>query len=118
MRRKKTILGAILAGAFLVSTAVPAQALTVGWAGIFVPVQNECGGLVLLDDTVRVSDDVFNENGCGAEVTVQRGGSQVTATVVDRCPSCSDGDLDLSPAAFAKIADVGEGRVEVKWEWI
>jgi len=92
--------------------------LTIGWAGIFVPLLPECGGLNLLNDTVRVTDDVFNENGCGTEITVTRGNSQVVATVVDKCDNCPAGDVDLSPGAFAKIGSVAEGRVKVNWNFI
>ena len=33
-----------------------------------------------------------------------------------QCPSCKSGALDLSPAAFAKIAHIDQGRVPISWE--
>ncbi|KAJ2956943.1 hypothetical protein NQZ79_g7294 [Umbelopsis isabellina] len=37
--------------------------------------------------------------------------------VTDTCPPCLKGSLDLSPAAFAKIADLAQGRVHITWTW-
>jgi expansin (peptidoglycan-binding protein) len=28
---------------------------------------------------------------------------------------CAPGDIDVSPAAFAQLADMAEGRVDVTW---
>lgn len=41
----------------------------------------------------------------------------IEATVVDRCVSCAANDLDLSPYLFEKIANLGQGRVDVTWAW-
>lgn len=35
----------------------------------------------------------------------------------DTCPGCAKGDLDLSPAAFKKIADLDQGRVAITWSF-
>ena len=43
----------------------------------------------------------------------------VEVKVVDRCPGCSENDLDLSPTAFKKLAPLGKGRLkQVKWKMI
>ncbi|KAL1923121.1 uncharacterized protein VTP21DRAFT_9497 [Calcarisporiella thermophila] len=54
---------------------------------------------------------------CGkkAEVTGPKG--KVTVTIVDKCPGCANGDLDLSPSAFNQIADQAAGRVPISWQW-
>ena len=31
---------------------------------------------------------------------------------------CKAADLDLSPGAFEKLADMGRGRVGVTWAWL
>ncbi|CAG8597826.1 17118_t:CDS:1, partial [Dentiscutata heterogama] len=41
---------------------------------------------------------------CGKTCTVCYQGKSVDVTIVDRCPSCKSGDIDLSPAAFSKLA--------------
>jgi expansin (peptidoglycan-binding protein) len=35
--------------------------------------------------------------------------------IVDRCPGCAPGDIDLSREAFALIADPVQGRVPISW---
>ena len=54
---------------------------------------------------------------CGRSITATGPKGSVTVKVVDTCPGCANGDLDLSPAAFAKIADMAAGRVPVSWSW-
>lgn len=56
--------------------------------------------------------------GCGACVEVEGPAGIVTVRVVDRCPGCKEGSLDLSRAAFARIADPAAGRVPVRWRWV
>lgn len=52
---------------------------------------------------------------CGicAHVTGPLG--EVTVRIVDRCPECAPGDLDLSPQAFDRIAEHAHGRVPIRW---
>ncbi|ORZ32292.1 RlpA-like double-psi beta-barrel-protein domain-containing protein-containing protein [Catenaria anguillulae PL171] len=39
----------------------------------------------------------------------------IVAKVVDKCPGCSKGDLDLSPVVFQHFHDLGKGRFPVEW---
>ncbi|KAK9728904.1 hypothetical protein K7432_000727 [Basidiobolus ranarum] len=48
-----------------------------------------------------------------ATVTGPKG--NVKVKIVDKCPGCKHGDLDLSPAAFNQIADEASGRVSITW---
>ena len=52
---------------------------------------------------------------CGACASVAGPKGTVVVRVVDLCPECKKGHLDLSPQAFAKIADLSQGRVDVSW---
>ncbi|KAG0072291.1 hypothetical protein BGZ89_007176 [Linnemannia elongata] len=56
---------------------------------------------------------------CGKSVKISFGGKTVTAKVVDTCPSqfCSSGALDLSQAAFKKLAPLDVGVINIKWEF-
>lgn len=54
---------------------------------------------------------------CGKSATVTGPNGSVTVTIVDTCPECSSGSLDLSPAAFKKIGDVSAGRIKISWNW-
>lgn len=55
---------------------------------------------------------------CGAHVVVAGPRGSVTVRIVDRCPECRPGDLDLSPAAFDRIAERSQGRVPISWRVI
>ncbi|KAF9521085.1 hypothetical protein BS47DRAFT_1286414, partial [Hydnum rufescens UP504] len=55
---------------------------------------------------------------CGKKVTATHKGKSVTVTVVDRCGAgCKKYDLDLSPAAFRKLAPHDAGRIPITWTW-
>lgn len=53
---------------------------------------------------------------CGAYIDVSGPNGTVTVRVVDRCPGCKQGGIDLSRQAFAKIAESSAGRVPVTWQ--
>ena len=52
---------------------------------------------------------------CGACVSVKGPMGTVTVRIVDLCPGCEVGHLDLSEQAFAQIADVSAGNVPITW---
>lgn len=52
---------------------------------------------------------------CGACLEVTGPMGTVTVRVVDQCPECVHGDLDLSREAFAMIAPLSAGRVPITW---
>ncbi|CEP07985.1 hypothetical protein [Parasitella parasitica] len=56
---------------------------------------------------------------CGKKIKVTNpaNGKSVTVKIVDTCPPCSSGDVDLSPSAFSAIADMSLGRIPIKWDW-
>ncbi len=53
---------------------------------------------------------------CGAYVRVNGPDGTITVRIVDLCPECSAGHLDLSEEAFALIAEPRLGRVEISWQ--
>jgi expansin (peptidoglycan-binding protein) len=53
---------------------------------------------------------------CGAYVQVTGPKGAVTVRIVDLCPGCGAGDLDLSQEAFGQIAELGQGRVPITWQ--
>lgn len=55
---------------------------------------------------------------CGKKIKASYQGKSVTVTIVDRCPGCGPNDLDLSPAAFKKLAPLSVGRFKGTWEFI
>jgi expansin (peptidoglycan-binding protein) len=52
---------------------------------------------------------------CGSCVHVTGPAGEVTVRIVDQCPGCKVGDLDLSKEAFAKISPLAAGRVKIAW---
>lgn len=53
---------------------------------------------------------------CGAYVEVSGPKGTIVVRIVDRCPECAPGDIDLSREAFALIADPVAGRVPISWK--
>jgi expansin (peptidoglycan-binding protein) len=53
---------------------------------------------------------------CGAYLHVIGPKGSVTVRVVDECPGCQAGHLDLSREAFAQIADLHLGVVDITWQ--
>jgi expansin (peptidoglycan-binding protein) len=59
--------------------------------------------------------DYDSSAACGACAVVDGPEGQIRIRIVDRCPECPVGDIDLSPEAFAHLADVALGRVPITW---
>ncbi|HEX5058627.1 MAG TPA: expansin EXLX1 family cellulose-binding protein, partial [Kofleriaceae bacterium] len=59
--------------------------------------------------------DYNNAAWCGACLAVTGPMGSVTVRVVDQCPGCAHGDLDLSQEAFGMIAPLSAGRVAITW---
>ncbi|MEZ4382133.1 MAG: expansin EXLX1 family cellulose-binding protein [Nannocystaceae bacterium] len=55
---------------------------------------------------------------CGACAEVVGPQGTITVRIVDRCPGCAQGDLDLSPQAFEMIAPLVDGRVDIDWRFV
>jgi expansin (peptidoglycan-binding protein) len=55
---------------------------------------------------------------CGAFIRVTGPTGSVDVRIVDKCPGCKRGDIDLSREAFAQIADPRLGRVQITWQLI
>jgi len=53
---------------------------------------------------------------CGScVVVVGPDDSEVIVQIVDRCPACKPGDLDLSRDAFELLAPLAKGRIPIRW---
>ncbi|KAJ7452129.1 hypothetical protein B0H11DRAFT_1927556 [Mycena galericulata] len=49
--------------------------------------------------------------------TVTHGETSIQVKIVDRCAACAEGDIDLTPAAFAALANPALGRTSVTWQF-
>ncbi|KAM7203188.1 RlpA-like double-psi beta-barrel-containing domain containing protein [Naviculisporaceae sp. PSN 640] len=75
----------------------------------------------------KVQFDPYTPNGnpnrntlCGRKLRVRSNGREVVVAIVDRCPSCNYGDLDLSPSAFQALGynPAQSGRFRGDWDWL
>ncbi|HEY4103226.1 MAG TPA: expansin EXLX1 family cellulose-binding protein [Polyangiaceae bacterium] len=56
---------------------------------------------------------------CGACVDITGpSGNVERVRIVDECPDCMAGQLDLHPDAFAKLAPTSEGRIPITWTFV
>lgn len=53
---------------------------------------------------------------CGACVSIKGPKGTVIIKIIDQCPECPKGNIDISPEAFSKIADTLAGRVPINWQ--
>ena len=59
--------------------------------------------------------DYNNAAWCGACLAVTGPMGSVTVRVVDQCPECLHGALDLSPQAFQMLSPLSAGRIPITW---
>ncbi|KAA1477373.1 barwin-like endoglucanase [Dentipellis sp. KUC8613] len=100
-----------------------------GRGTFFYPGLGACGVTNSNDDLiVAVGHDLFdtfpgangnsNDNPiCKKSITANFEGKSVTVKVTDRCVGCNSTDLDFSPAAFAKLADLNLGEIGMTWSF-
>ena len=55
---------------------------------------------------------------CGSCARIEGPDGTVDVRIVDQCPECPEGDIDLSPEAFALIAPLEQGRVPIEWQYV
>jgi expansin (peptidoglycan-binding protein) len=56
---------------------------------------------------------------CGAFVAVTGpAGNTVQVRIIDQCPECKPGDIDLNPRSFARLADPVRGRIPISWSLV
>jgi expansin len=68
--------------------------------------------------TALNAEEYNNAAYCGAYVQVNGAKGSVVVRIVDLCPECLAGHLDLSYQAFALIDDPIKGRVPITWRII
>ncbi|KAI8967444.1 RlpA-like double-psi beta-barrel-protein domain-containing protein-containing protein [Mycotypha africana] len=83
-----------------------------------------CDGQHIDDDSpiVALNKDQYGDldsksDMCGSKIKIKGEAGEATATIVDACPECHHGDLDLTPTLFKKVVgdmDIGEG--DITWE--
>ncbi|CAA7261997.1 unnamed protein product [Cyclocybe aegerita] len=80
-----------------------------------------CGGWnTNTDYVVALAPSEYYNNGghCDKMIRVNYQGRSITVKVVDLCPSCGSGAIDLSLAAFQALAPLEMGVINVEWGFI
>ncbi|KAH9057098.1 RlpA-like double-psi beta-barrel-protein domain-containing protein-containing protein, partial [Lactarius deliciosus] len=54
---------------------------------------------------------------CGQQIVLTANGKTATATIVDMCPGCPYGGLDLTRGLFQFYADLGVGVLQGSWHF-
>lgn len=62
--------------------------------------------------------DYAGSAACGTCARIEGPEGSVDVRIVDQCPECPQGDIDLSPEAFALVAPLEAGRVPITWLYI
>lgn len=110
---------AVLMAATLGSAAViDTRASYSGQMTYFYPGLGACGETNNNNDAVAaVSSAVYaSGGGCNKVATIHYNGKTTTARVVDLCPSCATGNIDVSPTVFQALSPLDAGRIDVTWE--
>jgi len=55
---------------------------------------------------------------CGSCVELAGPKGTIKIRIVDQCPECKQGDIDLAPSAFDQMADHAQGRVKISWHYM
>jgi expansin (peptidoglycan-binding protein) len=78
-----------------------------------------CGFAASTDFMVAaINDEQYSKANCGRCIEVTGPLGKVVVRIVDKCPGCSHGDVDLSQTAFGKIAKLADGRVDITWHFV
>jgi len=92
------------------------------YGGIAGSAGGNCGIPVATDDFYHCAlnnQDYNTSQACGACLEVKSAsGKSVIVKVVDRCPECAPGDVDLTREAFAKIENPIAGRIPITWRFV
>ena len=68
---------------------------------------------------VALSPSEYNAaGGCGGYLEVNGPDGSVRVKVIDQCPECATGHLDLSEPAFAKLSPLGAGLINVSYTYL
>ncbi|KAI1122162.1 RlpA-like double-psi beta-barrel-protein domain-containing protein-containing protein [Nemania abortiva] len=65
---------------------------------------------------VAMSPSQYTGN-CGKYITITKNGKTAKAKVVDKCPSCASGSIDVSSTVFQSLVDLSVGRTTVSWSF-
>ncbi|KAI0201982.1 RlpA-like double-psi beta-barrel-protein domain-containing protein-containing protein [Astrocystis sublimbata] len=112
--------GSVLAAPFPnATTAVAARGQ--GYTGdltFYQPGLGACGETSTDSEAVvALSPSEYNGN-CGKTIAIHKDGKTAKAKVVDKCPGCASGAIDVSSTVFSSLVDPSVGRTTVSWSFV
>ncbi|KAI1357888.1 RlpA-like double-psi beta-barrel-protein domain-containing protein-containing protein [Xylaria arbuscula] len=120
-----SVLGAPFPNTTTTSTSTPnintqeraaAQTFT-GDITYYQPGLGACGETSSDSETVVALSPAQYDGACGKTITITKDGKTATAKVVDKCPACASGAIDVSSTVFKSLADMAVGRTTVEWSF-
>lgn len=117
-----------LATAVLSITAAPVveRAQTYNGRGTFYAVglgncgwSNSASDKVVALNTAQYGSTSQKSGSCGQTITVNYNGKSQQAQIVDSCPTCPYGGLDMSTSLFSALTNgnMGLGEIQVSWHY-
>ncbi|WP_010181021.1 expansin EXLX1 family cellulose-binding protein [Aquimarina agarilytica] len=128
--KKSRLLLKLVIALFFTNAVIQAQNCSDGihkgegtfYGGVAGSSGGNCGLPVPADDFLHCALNTIDYNGseaCGACIEVEgTKGKSIVLKVVDRCPECKEGDVDLHEDAFALIDDPISGRIPITWKYV
>ncbi|KAI1200307.1 RlpA-like double-psi beta-barrel-protein domain-containing protein-containing protein [Nemania serpens] len=83
----------------------------------YQPGLGACGETSADSDAVVAMSPSQYDGSCGKTITITKGGKTARARVVDKCPACASGSIDVSSTVFQSLADLSVGRTTVHWKF-
>ncbi|KAI5926191.1 riboflavine-aldehyde-forming enzyme [Camillea tinctor] len=83
----------------------------------YYPGLGSCGNTNGNGDPVVALSPLEHAGSCGRMINIHYAGHTTSAIVVDTCPGCASGSIDVSPTVFNQLSDPAAGRVQVTWEF-
>ncbi|KAF5315051.1 hypothetical protein D9619_007416 [Psilocybe cf. subviscida] len=90
----------------------------------FQPGLGNCGKWNNSNDLIlAISKNLYDKNkgsNCDqwVEIVNTKNGKKAYGKTRDSCPSCGDGDLDMSPALFKKLGSLDTGVLKISWHFM
>ncbi|KAI0036277.1 RlpA-like double-psi beta-barrel-protein domain-containing protein-containing protein, partial [Vararia minispora EC-137] len=77
-----------------------------------------CGGRYANSDfAVALNSAQYSPSQCGRQINLSYGGKTARATIVDNCPGCPYGGLDLTEGLFEYFAPLPTGVIYGTWSY-
>lgn len=105
-----------------VAAAVPVKRGFGGRATYYATGLGACGEVSTDSDFIVALNapqygDGYPGTNCFKQIQISANGKTATAKIMDKCPGCGYGDLDMSPALFNHFADPSVGVFQMSWDF-